>query len=189
MQFGFYGSSLPLNYSDIGELRCNSLALQPSEDDVTVTSFSTNRLVLSVNLRCSGCFGVQVDAWWRQQPSTPPCISHHITHHSSQHYANDFINRWIFKTFSEWNKKADTFIQRVNDNFSVFITFRRFCSSQLPTKPHTLVGFSQSGSTIRSLLGPQRPRICINCHCWRNWQRWVAFLMDAQRDYDVMARI
>lgn len=96
---------LPLNNSDIGELRCNSLALQSSEDDVTVIHFTTNRLALSVNWSrggcSSGCLVTSVDkhAFAR--------ISHHITH---QHYANDFINRWIFKTFSEWNKKADTFI-------------------------------------------------------------------------------
>lgn len=118
---------------------------------------------LSVKLSWGGCSSGCLVTSAAKHASA--CISHHITHHSSQHYANDFINRWILKTFSEWNKKADTFIPRVNDNFSVFITFWRFCSPQLPTKLHTLVGFSQSGSTIRSRLGPRSPRICINCHC------------------------
>lgn len=87
-------------------------------------------------------------------------------------------------------KQTHSSVQRVNDNFSVFITFWRFCSSQLPTKLHTLVGFSQSGSTIRSRLGPQSSRICINSHCdeidsgeWPFW--WMhSVIMMSWREFN-----
>lgn len=115
---------LPLNYSDIGELRCNSLALQPSEDDVTVTNFTANSLVLSVSLSCGGCSsGCLVTS--ADKPASA-CISHHITHHSNQHYANDFINRWIFKTLFEWNKKADTFICPTIEWMTIFLSLLPF---------------------------------------------------------------